>query len=195
MRKQIHPRQKQKILEQHNFTCCSCGATDNFKALEIDHIISIKDGGDNETNNLQVLCYECNMEKRWSKLGKYKENKSPREVLKLIKDKIEEYKDLTWYEFKIIFTQEPIFKISKVGLMDIYDLFLDIKGIKRKGNKKSYDKNNLIIIIKEMITNNLKIDKPISISMLSKLTKVPPTTLGSYKRGILLKQNKTTKDL
>lgn len=195
MRQQIHPRQKQKILEQYNFKCCSCGATDNFKALEIDHIISIKDGGDNETNNLQVLCYECNMEKRWSKLGKHKKNKSPREVLKLIKDKIEEYKDLTWYEFKIIFTQEPIFRISKVGLMDIYDLFLDIKGIKRKGNKKSFDENNPITIIKKMISNNINIDKPIPISILSKLTNVPPTTLGSWKREILLKQKETTKDL
>jgi 5-methylcytosine-specific restriction endonuclease McrA len=40
--------------------CQECGST---KRLTIDHIIPIKDGGTSRFENLQLLCFGCNMGK------------------------------------------------------------------------------------------------------------------------------------
>ncbi len=42
-RKNINARKKQIVLERDEFRCQACGASDDFKALEIDHIVSIVD--------------------------------------------------------------------------------------------------------------------------------------------------------
>lgn len=55
------------LLLRDNFTCQICGSSwrngDNVK-LEIDHKYPRSKGGVNSENNLQVLCFSCNRQKR-----------------------------------------------------------------------------------------------------------------------------------
>ena len=60
-RKQVSVKQRFAIMERDNFTCQLCGNTRNEDILEIDHIIPIAEHGNNNPDNLRVLCHSCNL--------------------------------------------------------------------------------------------------------------------------------------
>ena len=162
----IHPRKKQKILERDNFKCCDCNVAGDFNALEVDHIISVKDGGSDEDSNLQALCYRCNMKKYWGKdiTDKYFLNLTPKQRLELVKDRLNDYKNLTWAEFKVIYTQDELFQRLRLNLVYLQDLFTEISGKKRitgqRDNKYFTQRNRLIYILRQednMTCENLSI--------------------------------------
>jgi len=63
-RKKINKDLISDLLEESSYSCQVCGAKkDNGATLEIDHIIPLAKGGDNEYENLQVLCATCNRKK------------------------------------------------------------------------------------------------------------------------------------
>jgi len=155
---QVHPRQKQRILERDNFKCVNCGATGDFNCLEVDHIISVKDGGCNEENNLQTLCYKCNMDKYYEKnvTNKYLLELSPLERLNILKDKMREYKGLTPNEFKIIMAQDEIFKRLRLNFRDAIPLFCEVNGIKRDSQELAnsryiQQRNQLINVLRGVL--------------------------------------------
>lgn len=159
--KPIHPRKKQKILERDDFICKGCGCSGNFNALEVDHIIPRKDGGTNDETNLQTLCYKCNMKKLWKKDFNINNDEefSPRERLEMIRQKLIEYSDLSWNEFKIIFRQEKVFKMFQVDLSEVYDYFLEIKGIDKFSegySEISLQRNKLIYYLNKRYTVDTK---------------------------------------
>ncbi len=49
-----------QILKRDNFTCQTCGQYAPNVKLEVDHIITIRDGGDDSLDNLRTTCYACN---------------------------------------------------------------------------------------------------------------------------------------
>lgn len=49
-----------QILERDNFACQYCGKTAPDVMLEVDHRISLADGGDNSPENLVASCTACN---------------------------------------------------------------------------------------------------------------------------------------
>jgi len=160
-RKGIHPRLKEKIFNRDNFKCVNCGVSGDFNCLEIDHIIPIRFGGSNEESNLQTLCYRCNMDKYGKKniKNKFLLNLSPLEKLKIIKNKIDDYKNLTYAEFKIIFTQDEIFKKLRLNFSDVNDLYYEISGKKKQNafnGKFSDQRNKLIYILRDITGMNLK---------------------------------------
>ena len=60
LRKGISLKNRYLVLKRHNFRCVMCGKTAKEGMLVIDHIKPVTDGGNNDLNNLQVLCRECN---------------------------------------------------------------------------------------------------------------------------------------
>lgn len=66
LRKGIDLRQRYEILKRDNFVCVLCGNTAKEARLEIDHIIPVVNGGDNNFDNLRTLCVLCNHGKRFS---------------------------------------------------------------------------------------------------------------------------------
>lgn len=70
-RKPISPSLRFDVLEKDNFTCQYCGAkaTDENVLLEIDHIVPVSKGGDNNIENLITSCKKCNIGKSAKKLG------------------------------------------------------------------------------------------------------------------------------
>jgi uncharacterized protein YozE (UPF0346 family) len=57
----ISSKLRYEILHRDNFLCnlCGQGPKDSVK-LEIDHKVSVAQGGDNDSTNLWVLCFPCN---------------------------------------------------------------------------------------------------------------------------------------
>ncbi len=161
-RKLIHPRKKQKILERDNFKCVNCNCNGDFNSLEVDHIISIKDGGTNDESNLQILCYKCNMNKYYNKdiTNKFILTLNPLERLKIIKNRLKEYKDLTYNEFKVVFTQDELFKRLRLNLLYVEDLYRDISDNKREGNramnKYIIQRDLLVCILREKTGETFK---------------------------------------
>ena len=51
---------KNAVLKRDNYRCVKCGSTRN---LEIDHKVSLANGGTNHIDNLQTLCQDCNRRK------------------------------------------------------------------------------------------------------------------------------------
>jgi 5-methylcytosine-specific restriction endonuclease McrA len=84
----INHRKRQIVYERDGFKCKKCGKTEEFAKLEIDHIVSIAEGGNNCLENLQTLCYQCNMNKRLGKdiiIDEKLEELSALEKLELLK--------------------------------------------------------------------------------------------------------------
>ena len=64
-RKPILKKLRFSVFERDNFVCQYCGRTpekDNV-ILQIDHIVSVKNGGENDFDNLITACFECNIGK------------------------------------------------------------------------------------------------------------------------------------
>jgi|APSaa5957512576_1039674.scaffolds.fasta_scaffold63574_2 hypothetical protein len=52
------------VLKRDGFTCVLCGANGPGVRLEVDHKVSIDDGGSDALDNLHTLCFDCNRGKR-----------------------------------------------------------------------------------------------------------------------------------
>jgi len=60
-RKPIKPTLRFEIMKRDDYRCQMCGITAKDGAtLEIDHITPVVKGGNNDSDNLQVLCRDCN---------------------------------------------------------------------------------------------------------------------------------------
>jgi HNH endonuclease len=62
-RQPISPKQRWRILRRDTFTCQYCGLKAPAAHLEVDHIISVNDGGTNDDDNLKTACIDCNQGK------------------------------------------------------------------------------------------------------------------------------------
>lgn len=73
-RRRITQKDRNYVLTRDNYTCQICGISKQFVdnlceglgdylLFEIDHIDSIANGADSNTDNLQTLCWRCNRKK------------------------------------------------------------------------------------------------------------------------------------
>lgn len=59
-RKSLSKKLRFEIFKRDLFTCSYCGTKPPGTVLEIDHIIPVVAGGDNDKNNLVTSCFDCN---------------------------------------------------------------------------------------------------------------------------------------
>jgi diadenosine tetraphosphate (Ap4A) HIT family hydrolase len=52
-----------EILKRAGFRCELCGISADERAIEVDHIVPRKHGGEDDPTNLQALCFKCNANK------------------------------------------------------------------------------------------------------------------------------------
>lgn len=62
-RKQIGKKVRFDIFKRDGFLCQYCGNSPPSVLLQVDHIISVKNGGDNSHGNLVTSCQPCNIGK------------------------------------------------------------------------------------------------------------------------------------
>jgi 5-methylcytosine-specific restriction endonuclease McrA len=51
------------VFQRDRYQCQSCGRQQGEVILQVDHIISLAQGGSNDLSNLQTLCQACNRRK------------------------------------------------------------------------------------------------------------------------------------
>lgn len=82
-----------EIFKRDNFTCGYCGQQPPEVILEIDHILPVSKGGDDDINNLLTSCFDCNRGKTNIKLDQITPQiKENLEVLKIKEEQIKEYR-------------------------------------------------------------------------------------------------------
>lgn len=85
------------IFKRDNFTCQYCGKAPPNAILEVDHVVSRKDGGGDEEINLITACFTCNRGKGKRSVGVDKLRKGGLkkeiEILKEEKDQLVAYYD------------------------------------------------------------------------------------------------------
>jgi diadenosine tetraphosphate (Ap4A) HIT family hydrolase len=52
-----------EVLKRAGFRCELCGISAEERAIEVDHIVPRKHGGEDDLTNLQALCFRCNANK------------------------------------------------------------------------------------------------------------------------------------
>lgn len=57
----VSKKLREIVFEKDNYRCVECG---DYRNLNVDHIVPWSWGGYTEENNLQTLCFKCNMSKR-----------------------------------------------------------------------------------------------------------------------------------
>ena len=67
-RKSITKKVRFEVFKRDSFTCQYCGKSAPDTVLEVDHIIPVSKGGDNDISNLITSCFECNRGKSNKKL-------------------------------------------------------------------------------------------------------------------------------
>lgn len=63
-RKGIAPKVRWKVMQRDNFKCVKCGrGVNDVDCLQVDHILPVTKNGNNDEDNLQTLCWSCNVGK------------------------------------------------------------------------------------------------------------------------------------
>ena len=70
----LSKRTRFEIFKRDGFTCQYCGAQPPEVVLEVDHILPVANGGDNDPMNLVTSCFNCNR----GKTDKQLERTAPR---------------------------------------------------------------------------------------------------------------------
>jgi len=68
-RKSISKKLRFEIFKRDDFTCQYCGSHPPSIILHIDHIVPVKEGGDNDMDNLITSCSSCNLGKSANSLS------------------------------------------------------------------------------------------------------------------------------
>jgi hypothetical protein len=59
-RKSLSKRTRFEVFKRDNFACQYCGAHPPAVVLEVDHIVPVAEGGQNDMDNLVTACFPCN---------------------------------------------------------------------------------------------------------------------------------------
>ena len=152
MRKSISKKIRFEVFKRDNFTCCYCGKSAPKVILEIDHIKSVKNGGDNSLFNLITSCYDCNrgkshkrlsdfseLEKQTNELNKMQEQRNKIIELQQWREKLKknDKKELVFFKKQIETACEKKYSLSKIGIKKLQSY---IKRFDRKELLESIDK-------------------------------------------------------
>ena len=114
----IPPELRHKIFVRDGYRCRECGKGKKETSLEIDHIFPISKGGPSTEENLQVLCTQCNRDKKDDE-WKDKEIDVCRNALSNLETQLQEHEE----SLKVATTEEEIYdlkaKIKRIRTVEI----------------------------------------------------------------------------
>jgi len=147
-RNTLGKRLRFSIFNRDGFACQYCGRTPDMDnvLLHVDHVISIKDGGTDDRENLLTSCRDCNLGKSaTSVLRRRKNEKDIEQELIETKERLEQLKELTKGRAKIQQTKNKITALESEEILAESDrnytervLVLLNKARKEIGNDKIF---------------------------------------------------------
>lgn len=130
-RKPITKKLRFEIFKRDSFTCQYCGQMAPDVVLEVDHIIPVSQGGENEILNLVTSCFDCNRGKGGRKLSEKSEILKQQKQLKEMSEKREQMKMLlAWRE------ELKSFKMDQAEELSIMFYKLTNRSFTEAGDKK-----------------------------------------------------------
>jgi DNA-directed RNA polymerase subunit RPC12/RpoP len=130
-RKQLSKKLRFDVFKRDGFKCQYCGITPEKEVLQVDHIIPVAEGGENDLDNLITSCQPCNLGKGARSLSIIPES------LKEKSEKIAEQEE------QIIGYQKTIMEARERKL----DFAWKIADILDENAFEGYPKNNLNSIL------------------------------------------------
>lgn len=114
-RKSISKKLRFEIFKRDLFTCQYCGSMPPSVVLEIDHVIPVSSGGENDDVNLLTSCFDCNRGK-----GARSLSEAPQALANKIKVQREKEDQLKELE-KLLARKRSLLKKNIVGLEVLFN--------------------------------------------------------------------------
>lgn len=83
----VSVRTRFEVFKRDEFTCAYCGRRSPEVVLEVDHIVPICDGGQDDAINLTTSCWDCNHGKAGVPLGQVMTGEDPHDKAVLLLEK------------------------------------------------------------------------------------------------------------
>jgi len=120
-RKSISKTTRFEVFKRDNFTCQYCGISGADVLLEIDHMVPVKEGGDNSILNLLTACKDCNGGKGARLLSDNTILNKNRKQMKELHDKREQILAMLEYQKELLAIDDEIIKSIKLIIGRGYD--------------------------------------------------------------------------
>ena len=147
-RKNLSKSVRFEVFKRDSFKCQYCGKSAPDVVLEVDHIIPVSKGGDNDISNLITACFDCNRGKRDKKLTDKQSAKLQKEELDKLNARREQLEMIAeWRKELLNLMNESIDKIVEIINQEFYlDIHLTDYGrrnfskcIKKYGFKETLE--------------------------------------------------------
>lgn len=139
-RKNLSKSVRFEVFKRDSFKCQYCGKSAPDVVLEVDHIIPVSKGGDNDISNLITACFDCNRGKRDKKLTDKQSIKLQKEELDKLNARREQIEMIAeWRKELLNLMNESIDKIVEIINQEFY-LDLNLTDYGRKNFSKRIKK-------------------------------------------------------
>ncbi len=101
-RKGISKTIRFEVFKRDSFTCQYCGKSAPDTVLEVDHIIPVSKGGDNNISNLITSCFDCNRGKSDKKLSENQTIKKQKDELDNLNKRREQLEMMSEWRTELI---------------------------------------------------------------------------------------------
>ena len=120
-RKNLSKSVRFEVFKRDSFKCQYCGKSAPDVVLEVDHIIPVSKGGDNDISNLITACFDCNRGKRDKKLTDKQSAKLQKEELDKLNARREQLEMIAeWRKELLNLMNESIDKIVEIINQEFY---------------------------------------------------------------------------
>ena len=139
-RKNLSKSVRFEVFKRDSFKCQYCGKSAPDVVLEVDHIIPVSKGGDNDISNLITACFDCNRGKRNKKLTDKQSAKLQKEELDKLNARREQLEMIAeWRKELLNLMNESIDKIVEIINQEFY-LELNLTDYGRRNFSKRIKK-------------------------------------------------------
>ena len=150
-RKNLSKSVRFEVFKRDSFKCQYCGKSAPDVVLEVDHIIPVAKGGDNDLSNLITACFDCNRGKRDKKLTDKQSIKLQKEELDKLNARREQIEMIAeWRKELSNLMNESIDKIVEIINQEFY-LKLNLTDYERRNFSKRIKKYG----VKETLNSSL----------------------------------------
>ena len=150
-RKNLSKSVRFEVFKRDSFKCQYCGKSAPDVVLEVDHIIPVSKGGDNDISNLITACFDCNRGKRDKKLTDKQSAKLQKEELDKLNARREQIEMIAeWRKELLNLTNDAIDKIIEIINQEFYlDIHLTDYG------RRNFSKRIKKYGVKETLNSSL----------------------------------------